>query len=377
MSEHTFVEGLEADAGFDFRALLDEMRCQTNDSLRSAVKHARQEQTRWRLREVAATKILDEREALDALPDPTVSARTARVTLEVGRNLESQPEIAAAAHAGDLTWDQLQPLVELATPETDTEWARRGPRLAPVDLQRMARRQRAVTHDEERARHNARFVRMWREAREGMTGGRWRLPDVDGVLVEKVLDHMAERLRPPKGEPWDTRAHRRADALLALCKNYADVEPTGRFKYLVLIQQPVGGVPEVDGIPISHSALAALLPNAVVRDVEAERNGVPPSTKRKAIPADVERHVRARDLHCRTPGCEETQLLDLHHLREVCNGGGNAIGIHDVCAVCKWCHPIYEPHGPYRLVGDPEEPDGLRLLHGDEELVEARAGPAP
>ena len=40
----------------------------------------------------------------------------------------------------------------------------------------------------------------------------------------------------------------------------------------------------------------------------------PGATTILAIPADVERHVRMRDVHCRTPGCEETRMIDLHHL---------------------------------------------------------------
>jgi hypothetical protein len=242
----------------------------------------------------------------------------------------------------------------------------------------MARRQRTVSLAEARARGDARFVRMWREHHVGMNGGRWALPDVKGVLVEKVLDHMAERMRPPKGQPWDTLAHRRADALVELCERYADVEPTGRFKYLVMIQHPVGGVPEVEGIPIAEATLNALLPSAVVRETATGADGVPRSTKRRPIPADVERHVRARDLHCRTPGCEETRGLQLHHMDAVCQGGANEIGIHKVVAVCRWDHPMYEPHGPYRLVGDPERPDGLRIVHRDDPPPpDARDGPSP
>jgi hypothetical protein len=39
---------------------------------------------------------------------------------------------------------------------------------------------------------------------------------------------------------------------------------------------------------------------------------------------------------------------------------------------------MYEPHGPYRLVGDPERPDGLRLVHRDDAPpTDARDGPDP
>lgn len=215
------VAETEPAENFDFGALVNEMRCHSNASLRATVKTARCERERWRLRELAATRVLDERDALGEMPDATVSARTARSNVEVARALESMPEIAAAAWAGDLSWDQLQPVVEVATPDTDREWARRGPRLSPVDLQRMARQVQRVTAADAEARREARSLRTWRDTLQGMGGGRYWLADVDAVLVEKVLDHMAERMRPAKGMPWDTLAHRKADALVELARTYA------------------------------------------------------------------------------------------------------------------------------------------------------------
>ena len=91
------VAVVEPDVGFDFAALVNDMRCRSNESLRSTVREARCERERWRLRELAATRVLDERDALGEMPDATVSARTARSTVEVARELESMPAIAAAS----------------------------------------------------------------------------------------------------------------------------------------------------------------------------------------------------------------------------------------------------------------------------------------
>ena len=77
----------ESEDGFSYDALVDEMRCCSNGSLRSTVETARRERERWRLQELAATVVLDERDALDKMPDPSVSARTARSTVEVARQL--------------------------------------------------------------------------------------------------------------------------------------------------------------------------------------------------------------------------------------------------------------------------------------------------
>ena len=119
---------------------------------------ARREQQRWYLEELAATRVLDDRRALDGVPDASVSARTAKTNREVARSLEPLPKVAAAAWAGGLTKDQLAPVTEVATPETDAEWAVRGTTVAPVDLQRMARTAKAVTAADAAARRKARFV---------------------------------------------------------------------------------------------------------------------------------------------------------------------------------------------------------------------------
>ena len=96
-----------------------------------------------------------------------------------------------------------------------------------MDLQKRARQARKVTAADAQARYQARGLRIWREAELGMIAGRFRLPDLDGILVEKVLDHMAEQMRPAKGEAWDSLEHRNADGFVELCRTYADVEPPG------------------------------------------------------------------------------------------------------------------------------------------------------
>ena len=45
-----------------------------------------------------------------------------------------------------------------------------------------------------------------------------------------------------------------------------------------------------------------------------------------------------------------------------------------VVRLCDRHHQRMELHGTERLVGDPDQPDGLRLIQGG---ADARAGPAP
>jgi len=379
MSERTF-EG--DDWGYDFREHVDELRCRPTEWLRSRRIELVREQRRLHVEELAVTRVLDERGQIDVTNGHGVSARSARKTVEMARSMESTPKIAAAAHAGDLSREQLEPLLEIADASTDAGWAQRAPNYDPIDLNRVARTQRQVTNDDAAARRDAREWRMWWRERAGMLSVRGEIPDVDGALVKSVFEHMVERMRPAKGESWDTYARRGADALVELCRNYADVEPPPRTKPHVVVNVGTEGNADVDGVPLARATLAALLEDAVVEQIFVD-DGDPFAygPGRRTLPTRLDRAIRQRDQHCRWPGCERTHGLQIHHLVPVSEGGRTEPG--NLAAACVGGgtdhHHELQPHGPYRLTGNPNQPDGLRLVHRDEldQPAEARAGPAP
>jgi len=363
-----------------YREMVDELRCHPNEWLREERVRVVREQRRLRVRELALTRVLDERDALGVMPEVAVPASTAKATVEVARALESRPALADAAAEGALSWEQLEPLSRLATPDTDAEWAQRGPRCAPFDLQKLARRARRLTERDCRARTEARELRTWREPEFGMLAGRFRIPELDGILVERVLEHLAEQYRPAKGEAWDSLAHRKADALVELCTSYADVEPTGAFRHTIVTHVRDDGSADCDGLEVSPETVTAAAPGAKVKTRREDRHGLERTTTRarKALPADVERHVRERDPHCRVAGCGATRRLQAHHLRPRSHGGDDTID--NLALVCPAHHRLLVPHGPWHLIGDPEQIDGLRLVHAhqhQDELIDARAGPGP
>jgi hypothetical protein len=368
--------GVEPEVGFDFAARVDELRGHPNDVLWVRMADARRAQQRWRLEELAILKVLDDRNALSRMPDHKESARTRRAKQEVARSLADRPALARAFHDGDVSADQLEPLCELSTPDTDAEWAARGPNLSPADLHRRVRANKPANLDDERARHEARELRTWRDKVDGMCCGRWRLPAVDGALVEKVFELMAERRRPANGESWDTLAHRKADALVDLVTNYTDVKRSNRpiVEVVEIVdprQQPGAWV---NGEPISPEFLSQIKLNAKVRRCEADETGCHRTVQkpRKPLPADVKRHVRRRDQQCRVPGCEARAGLQIHHTEPICDYGDTHL-VHKLTGVCPPHHRLLVPHGRWRLVGDAEDPDGLTL----ERVDHARDGPSP
>jgi HNH endonuclease len=250
-------------------------------------------------------------------------------------------------------------------PETDAHWAERGPRWSPVDLERRARQQRGVTDDEAAARREARELKWWWERDSGMLALRGRLPDVDGAIVRGVLERMVERMKPVPGQPWDSRAHRGADALVHLAKNYADATP-GPTRSHITFHVPPAGPAEVDGIPVAESTLAALADDATITAVTVDDGQLwGARTDTDDVPAETKRFVWARDVHCRVGTCDETDC-DIHHLVPRSEGGTNDPD--NLVLAGRRCghHKMLVPNGPWILEGDPSQPDGLRLVHRDE-----------
>ena len=96
------------DDGFDISEELTELRCHSTEWLRGELDRVVVEGRRLKVRELAVTKVLDERatrthEAEDALLARKASMRTARDSVEISRRLEALPAIAAAVHAGELS----------------------------------------------------------------------------------------------------------------------------------------------------------------------------------------------------------------------------------------------------------------------------------
>jgi hypothetical protein len=250
-----------------YREQLDELRCHETSWLKARRTELISEQRRLHLEELAVIKVLDERDALSKMPDLSVSPRTTKTNLQMARSLETLPAVAQQMASGALSAEQLAPLTELATPETDKEWAQRGPNISPVDLHRLVRRQERPTAEDAAARRAARMLRIWREQDTGMVAGRFRLADVDGVLVEKVLLELTEKMRPARGQAWDSLEHRQADALIQLCRDYSDVAVTTRTRSRpqIIVHHRHDSTLDCDGIPLAPETIDALLAEATIK----------------------------------------------------------------------------------------------------------------
>jgi hypothetical protein len=204
------------------------------------------------------------------------------------------------------------------------------------------------------------------------------LPDVVGAKVEATINRMTDRAKPAKGQPWDSYEHRAADALEGMCDA---VEVAERIESPMLANQPllVVGVPprgpaEITGIPLADAVVEQLRANARIEPVLVDDEGVAVATgKRTAgLSPKVIRAILLRDGHCRCGNCEVRYGLQIHHLRPRSWGGSDDPS--NLAAVCLPAghHQKLVPHGPWALVGNPNRPDGLRLVHIND-LTEQQA----
>jgi hypothetical protein len=256
-----------------------------------------------------------------------------------------------------------------------------------VDLAKQVRCQTKPTPAEHQARRAARELRMWwsdPKTKTGMLSFRGALADLDGALFEKTITEMVERMRPPAGQPWDTRDHRAADALVELCRRTQEpcdcdedgpITPKRAPKPVLVVEVPLSGPATVAGIPLPDSVVEQLRANATIEPVLVDAHGAPLLVGRRfaGISDKIARAVLLRDGHCRCGTCDVRYGLHIHHLIPRSWGGSDDPS--NLAAVCTVIghHQMLIPNGPWALVGNPNQPDGLHLVrYADLTADEAR-----
>ena len=371
--EHTF--GTDSDPGdvFDFQELLDDLRCHSTEWLEERREGLVREQRRLQVEELGVLAVLGERGAVDdslAGKDGT-RTRDVRRKRKTAENLKRQPKLAEAAAKGKLSEEQLAHASDLAgeDPDKDEEWAENAPNWSPEDLAAKVRALRKPTAEDAAARRAARELRFWWCQDHGMLDGRFSLPDIDGAVFEVVVNEMIGKMRPAKGQPWDTREHRGADALVELCRSYAamrgDETSTAPAPHLI-VQVPLHGPATVAGVPLPDGMVERLRAQARVEPVLVDDDGEPIVVGRveSTLSEKTKRVVRQRDGKCRWPGCDQRVGLEVHHLWPRAWDGSDELW--NLAAVCWTHHHQLAPQGRWLLLGNPNHPAGLSLIDRDD-----------
>jgi hypothetical protein len=113
--------------------------------------------------------------------------------------------------------------------------------------------------------------------------------------------------------------------------------------------------------------------HAAVEPVLVEESGAPIAigVRGAALSPKIARAFLLRDGRCRCGNCELRHGLEVHHLVPRSWGGSDDPA--NLAAIAAVHHSMLIPQGPWALVGNANQPDGLRLVrYGALSADEAR-----
>ncbi|MGI9624136.1 MAG: DUF222 domain-containing protein [Acidimicrobiales bacterium] len=238
---------------------------------------------------------------------------TAREWLRVGKRVRGLPRIAHAFADGSLSYSKVRAIVTVATPENEAELAALAldtpAGLLRAELARWLGRNGDPEKIEEL--HQRERSVKWRTEANGMVTFTIRLPPHLAAVLIAVLTTMVMRARPrpDASAGWPTLAQQHADAFVSLID-----EGTGVVETEVVFHVRGDGCTADDGTPIPETIMARLVPEAFVRALIYEAEGLPvnasgrqrhPTTRQKRV-------VKARDRTC--VDCGRDVLLEYDHV---------------------------------------------------------------
>ena len=258
-----------------------------------------------------------------------VSPATARGLVHVGRLAWDVPHLMGSLCAGDITFDKVRTLAEVATPETDAQWRDQAKVCSVAELNEVARTQAAIEEgpgdkvaaNESQHDHERRYLRF-NDQHRTMTA---QLPPDSYAEVKTRLEGRASQV-PSDGEtPWDQRL---CDGLLEVINSQNPGSSGGASPIFVVAHVPIGALVEESG---SGTALAGELDHVGLIDSETVRRIACDATIAIAVDDDVghtmyegrarrfatraqRREVLRRDRHCRFPGCTNVTFANVHHI---------------------------------------------------------------
>jgi hypothetical protein len=247
-----------------------------------------------------------------------VSTPTARALAHVGERLYDLPHLADALSAGDLSFDKVRAVVDVATPESDGEFRDRAMEHSVRELAQLARSRREVSTETARADYEARSLRF-NESFRTVTA---QLPAEAFAEVRGTLEAQARAI-PSDGEtPWDQRL---CDAFVGIVRS-AHSASRGAPAFTVVAHVPLEvlldensqlpGELERDGLISADTVRRVACDATIVLAVNDNLGHTMYEGREHRYPTPTQRReLMRRDRHCRFPGCANATFVNPHHIR--------------------------------------------------------------
>ena len=274
---------------------------------------------------------------------------TARRLVDTARRLQDLPVLSAAFAEGDLSFDQVEAVSKVATPETELRLVEVVPCLTVAGLERAARRADPPHRSDEMTAHEERYLHIQRTL-DGVSGRmNAKLPGAELDVVESAIKVRADRVpvNPETGR-FDPYPQRMADGLVELAATSGNDNETP--PQITVNAELAALVTETSGV--TETGLGSLIPNDTARRLACDsivecavyRNNrvVGVGRRTRTVPGWLRRLPQARDGGCRFPGCGRTTWVHAHHILHWSQGGPTDLD--NLILLCGWHHRFLHEH---------------------------------
>jgi hypothetical protein len=253
-----------------------------------------------------------------------VSTPTARTYAHVGEKAWDIPHLVGSLCAGDISFDKLRAVADVATPENDYELCDQAKQHSVRELADIARSSAELARTGSpysRSEHDGRYLRF-NDSHRTISA---QLPSESYAEAKARIDAYLEEIPSDAETPLDQR---RSDAFMGLIHSSNGDTTTEGSPFLVVAHVPLAALVDDAG---EQSALTGELEQHGLIDVETVRRIACDATIVVALDDDVghtmyegrakrfptqaqRREVMRRDRHCRFPGCTNVTFTNVHHI---------------------------------------------------------------
>jgi hypothetical protein len=292
-----------------------------------------------------------------------VALPTARALVRVAEKAWDLPQLTEALKDGEISFDKLRAVADVATPETDAELVEAARERSLRELAEVARSHQEAPAPSQAAKDHHRRSLRFNDTFRTMTV---QLPPESFAETRSCIESAAQDV-PTDGEtPLDQRM---CDGFLGLIRSRArEASGTGgatKSPYFVVVHVPIAalldeagesselaGELERDGL-LSAATVQQLACDATVAlaiDDDAGRTMYEGRSRRDPTGAQ-RREVRRRDRHCRFPGCVNVTFTDTHHIKRWKPDRGPT-DLDNLCLLCVHHHHLVH-RNEWTMSGNP------------------------
>jgi hypothetical protein len=286
-----------------------------------------------------------------------ISSATARTLTHSGGKAWDLPHLIGAVCAGDISFDKMRAVADVATPETDEGLKEQAQRCTVRELADVARTmaQVAASHapTSSRSDHDRRFVRFNDDHRTVTA----QLPAATYAEVRTTLE-AAARSVPTDGEtPWDQRVCDAFTSIVSSSSSGASGNGDSSSSSFVVVHVPLdalvddtveatelAGELERDGLIDCETVQRLACDATIAIAVDDDTGHTMYEGRARRFPSDAQRReVMRRDRHCRFPGCTNVTFTNAHHIVPWEPGGKTDLD--NLALMCLHHHRVVHSNG--------------------------------